>query len=241
MKTCVEPVCNSFLVPSYSYLVFMVFTVTSGGLSYLNVYSFQSNWSQTWDFQRGEHRERVGKSQHRTKPALLPGKLHFMMVYDHNTKNFVELTTNFRFSHYTCIFVIFYCLVIHAIYYIYLQSKITMAVIFDFHTVVFHNCFHKVFLTSSIAVEAIQSANPQVLSGYAISQSKEHRWAFTHIVWHVKSTNTSILLQNSPWNRRVRCRVAKPNSEMGRLRIKVYSLANLQGVLQMVVSFPPVN
>ena len=56
-----------------------------------------SNWSQTWDFQRGEHRERVGKSQHRTKPALPPGKLHFMMVYDHNIKNFVELTTNFGF------------------------------------------------------------------------------------------------------------------------------------------------
>ena len=57
----------------------------------------QSNWSQTWDFQRGEHRERVGKSQHRTKPALPPGKLHFMMVYDHNIKNFAKLTTNFRF------------------------------------------------------------------------------------------------------------------------------------------------
>ena len=48
-----------------------------------------SNCSQTWDL--------VRKSQHRTNPALPPGKLLFMMVYDHNIKNFVVPKTNFRF------------------------------------------------------------------------------------------------------------------------------------------------
>ena len=55
------------------------------------------NWSQTWDFQRGEHSERVRKSEHRTKPAPPRGKRRFMIVYDHNNKNFVGQTSNFRF------------------------------------------------------------------------------------------------------------------------------------------------
>ena len=50
-------------------------------------------------FSKGEHRERVRKSQHRAKLAIHPGKLYFIKVYDHNIKNFVVPTTDFGFFH----------------------------------------------------------------------------------------------------------------------------------------------